>query len=463
MRYYDFEVIIMTFGQVINEYLSTYNASAKTLSSKCGVSASTFSRLRNTNDLIHMSDEQLLSFSKGIEAISGGEVKAADAELRLRATQNFSGEGVKIIPENLNMLISFLDINVSELAKALNFDASYLSRIRNGQRKPADPASFAEGVSRFAVKKCSDEGVKNQVYELIGAKSDNLQNDIEAWLCLGEVRKSDHIGSFLNTLNEFNLDEYIESIRFNDIKVPTLPFNVQTSKAYFGIKEMRRGELDFFKSAILSKSKDSVFMYSEMPMADMAEDMNFNKKWMMSVAMLLKKGVHINIIHNLDRPWDEIMLGLEAWIPIYMTGLVSPYYLKGANKGVFRHLNYVSGTAALSGECVEGKHSEGRYYLTRSREEVSHFRTLSNSLLAKASPLMEIYTAQNEEKFFDFLNSENGNYEEKSADAFKNIKINVCEGKWVSVSKDNFPHIHFLIFHPKLVDGIASFSAPINE
>lgn len=32
-----------------------------------------------------------------------------------------------------------------------------------------------------------------------------------------------------------------------------------------------------------------------------------------------EKGLHLNIIHNIDRPFEEMMLGLESWIPLYMT------------------------------------------------------------------------------------------------------------------------------------------------
>ena len=38
------------------------------------------------------------------------------------------------------------------------------------------------------------------------------------------------------------------------------------------------------------------------------------------MAMMLKKGLHLNQIHNLDRSFEDMMLGLESWIPMYMTG-----------------------------------------------------------------------------------------------------------------------------------------------
>ena len=57
------------------------------------------------------------------------------------------------------------------------------------------------------------------------------------------------------------------------------------------------------------------------------------------IAMCLKKGLHLNIIHNLDRPFNEMMLGLESWIPIYMTGQVSPFYYKNNNTNIYHHFN----------------------------------------------------------------------------------------------------------------------------
>ena len=90
--------------------------------------------------------------------------------------------------------------------------------------------------------------------------------------------------------------------------MPSLPFQLPVSRNYYGIEEMKQGELDFFKTTVLSKSLEDVFMCSDMPMADMAEDLDFGKKWMFGIAMMMKKGLHINIIHNIDRPFREMML-----------------------------------------------------------------------------------------------------------------------------------------------------------
>lgn len=169
---------------------------------------------------------------------------------------------------------------------------------------------------------------------------------------------------------------------------------------------MKQCELNFFKATALSRSREPIFLNSDMPMADMAEDVEFTKKWMFGIACCLKKGLHMNMIHNVDRPMNEMILGLEAWIPIYMTGQITPYYLKNLDTSIYHHLNYVSGAAALAGECINGHHDEGKYYLTNSRQEVAYYRNKANHILSKALPLMDIYTEESSERFYSFLSEE---------------------------------------------------------
>ena len=230
---------------------------------------------------------------------------------------------------------------------------------------------------------------------------------IQTWLLEGQAQNEDHISGFLTKLDEFDLNEYIKAIRFDELKLPpTIPFRLPTSKTYFGLHDMMESELDFLKATVLSKSLEPVIMYSDMPMGEMAKDPEFPKKWMFGMAMMLKKGLHLHQIHNLDRSFEDMMLGLESWIPMYMTGQVSPYYLKGVQNNVFMHFLKVSGTAALTGEAINGHHSDGKYYLAKSKDEVAYYQKRAHQLLKAASPLMQIYRAENTAAFDAFLHSD---------------------------------------------------------
>ena len=208
--------------------------------------------------------------------------------------------------------------------------------------------------------------------------------------------------SFLAKMDEFNIEEYIESLHFNDIKISSAPFYKSRTKNYTGLDAMREGELDFFKEVILSKSGEPVTMCNDMPLEGFANDPEYSKKWMMSIAFLLKKGLTVNMVHNLNRPSEELMMALEAWTPIYMSGLVNPYYLVG-NNSIYGHLHYTAGNVAMVGECIKSHHDRGHYYLTRNKEEVALLKEFNGYLLEKALPLMKIYRAENMEEFGQFL------------------------------------------------------------
>lgn len=72
------------------------------------------------------------------------------ADFELRSDRN------DIIDHSLKKLILqelVLDVNITELARFHNYDASYLSRIRSGQKRPADVQAFIDGISRFIVRR----------------------------------------------------------------------------------------------------------------------------------------------------------------------------------------------------------------------------------------------------------------------------------------------------------------------
>ena len=98
-----------------------------------------------------------------------------------------------------------------------------------------------------------------------------------------------------------------------------------------------------------------------------------------------------------------MMLGLESWIPIYMTGQVTPYYLREVNNSIYNHLNYVCGSAALTGECINGYHEQGKYYLTNNKDEVNYYKQKMTLLFKKANNLMTIYRKENKNEFKVFL------------------------------------------------------------
>lgn len=385
------------FKDVLNNYLNELKISSKELSLKSNISESVISRYRRGSRVPN--EEQILKLATAIYNIS--IVQNIDMYTKEIITETLLNSITKDdfdydnFSENLNELINILKININEMSRYITFDSSHISRIRYGKAKPSDPIEFSNKICNYIVTKYSTDS-KLKLLSILNCTNKDIEDNnklfllLHNWLTNNKTNKN-YINDFLNNLDDFNLNDYIKVIKFDELKVPNIPFYRVKTKNYYGIEEMKNGELDFFKGTVLSKTMEDIFMCSDMPMEDMAKDTDFGKKWMFAIAMSLKKGLHLNIIHNLNRPFNEMMLGLESWIPIYMTGQVSPYYFKDNKNNIYEQLNYVSGSCALTGECIKGNHNKGKYYLTGNSKEVEYYKEKARLLLKKANSLMDIY------------------------------------------------------------------------
>lgn len=402
----------MKFNEVLNEYLKELDCTAKKLSIESGLTSSVICRYRSGERTPIKNSEQLKKLTTALFNIAKekGKSKYTLDKIVNDFNSTFPNDDFDYttFSNNLNTLITSLNINTHEMSKYIVFDASHISRIRYGKARPSNPIEFSNKICTYIFNKYKSPDDINNLSAIIGCKKSDLANNkfyntLFAWLTSEATPVKSQVSDFLYNLDSFNLDDYIKVIKFDKLKVPSIPFYKAKSRHYYGLEEMKEGELNFFKATVLSKSKEDIFMCSDMPMEDMAEDTDFGKKWMFAIAMCLKKGHHLNIIHNVDRPFNEMMLGLESWIPIYMTGQISPYYLKDSRNNVYNHFNYVSGTVALTGECIKGYHNKGIYYLTTNKNEIRYYKEKSDLLLKKAKPLMEIYKENNIREYKLFL------------------------------------------------------------
>ena len=402
----------MKFKDVLNKYLEELECTPKKLSNESNLSESVICRYRNGERTPIKNGEQIKKLTTALFNIAQKNNKnkysLSKIESDFNSTLPSDNFDYTTFSNNLNTLITSLNININEMAKYIVFDASHISRIRYGKAKPSNPIDFSNKICSYIISKYKNQEDINNLSTIIRCKESELveskiSNTLFSWLTSETVQEKSQMSKFLYSLDSFNLDDYIKVIKFNELKIPNIPFYKVKNKNYYGIEEMKQGELNFFKGTVLSKSKEDIFMCSDMPMEDMAEDIEFGKKWMFAIAMCLKKGHHLNIIHNIDRPFNEMMLGLESWIPIYMTGQISPHYLKDYKNSIYNHLDYVSGNVALTGECIKGYHNKGMYYLTTNKTEIRYYKEKSNLLLKKAKPLMEIYRESNIKEYELFL------------------------------------------------------------
>ena len=400
----------MVFRERLNLYIEQTGIRQQELASASGLGNATISRYCSGEREPKEDSSQIRQLAKGLAALAAErEVSLTEGEILLELNRTVS-EGLEVDYDtfrgNLNQLLKALDIRGNELARALNYDPSHVSKILSGARRPGNIKAFIQDISLFIARRAAAAGETEGLLKITGAEpgeAENaaaLQRHLISWLGSNQsVRTDKPLARFLEKLDDFDLNEYLKAIRFDEIKVPQSPFHLPTKKTYYGIQKMMESELDFMRTTVLSRSMDDCILYSDMPLQEMADDPEFPAKWMFGMGMMLRKGLHLHIIHDVNRPFPEMMYGLEGNIPMYMTGLISPYYLASSQSGVFNHLLKVSGAAALEGSAIAGKQGSGKYVLYRSAEDVKHYRRRAKDLLEKAMPLMDIYRGDRKEEF----------------------------------------------------------------
>ena len=456
----------MNFSEELNQYMQLLKCSPKNLADASGLSTVLISRYLNGKRVPRIESNYFDKMVDGLFLLAQEKKKPLSKNVIKNTLKNSIISRFTYYDDfihNFNVLLTELKINISDLANAIGYDASFISRMRKKDRKPADLDNFINTVADYIVNHYTSQENIMHLSSVMQCSADDLLNTLRykkivlKWLTTSHANNTELVHSFLNKLDTFELDDYLGS-EFQKMKVPNMPILLKGSKTFYGISGRKQAEAEFLKTTLLSKSKGPIFFYSNLPIAELGKDEQFKKQWVLVVAMLLKKGLHLNMVHNVDRPIGEMLLGIENWLPLYMTGAISPYYYKDTSLPLFLISHCSSGSIALSGEYFNSKENGSKYYLTTKKEELNYAHEKSKHMLAKAKPLMKIFKEEDHSKLNEWMQKEDTSKIIKiESDKFKNIDFSICNNKWVMVHKKNASEIYFVIYQDKLRNAIETF------
>lgn len=238
----------MTFSEQLNEYLSILNCSAKELSQISGLSNSVISRYRSGERVPRPESEKLNQLCEGIYLLS--KEKAASKrtsasitpfskdEIYTAFTNTLKQPDNSQLCENFNYLLLASSVSLADLARFLNYDSSYLSRIRSGSRIPSDPEWFCSETARFIVLR-TPPADRIFIEKLTGQSIKDINDSatlcqlLSGWLLNTNTisPQINQMQSFLEKLDQFDLNNFIRSIRFDELKVPTMPIQLPGSRS----------------------------------------------------------------------------------------------------------------------------------------------------------------------------------------------------------------------------------------
>ena len=164
----------MKFNEVLNRYLKELDCTAKKLSIESGLTGSVICRYRSGERTPIKNSEQLKKLTTALFNIAKekGKSKYTLDKIVNDFNSTFPNDDFDYttFSNNLNTLITSLNINTHEMSKYIVFDASHISRIRYGKARPSNPIEFSNKICTYIFNRYKSPDDINNLSAIIGCK-----------------------------------------------------------------------------------------------------------------------------------------------------------------------------------------------------------------------------------------------------------------------------------------------------
>lgn len=405
----------MLFSAALNQYCEMLPCNAREIASACGISASALSRYRSGERTPTSSGKAMSRLTKGIAALLREydvNPLATDQDVLITLTSDQVQKDIAIsrFSHRMDVLMDIVDLRNADIADEVGVDPSYVSRVRHGQRMPQTRALFARACARVAADRCIESGLLDLLPSLEGISV----NDASAVLSAEDSRRalfelllSWLIGTQLVELETADIVQALELVSnfdyaplrrkllddsyWSDRIAAGSILAHDDSRFFYGLEGAREAELGFIDELLRSGDRGTVTIFSNLTTQALLSDEAFRNRHKAGFMRFLERGGRLEVIHDIQRPFSEVLTGLEYCLPIYMTGRAKAYYLDYAPSAALRFSVYVSEGCAFSGEEVEGEFNSRRCHLVKRPAEIAHYRRKVEAVRKLARPMFELY------------------------------------------------------------------------
>ena len=171
----------MSFCTVLENYIEIIGCTGKELSIETGISEVGISRYRQGIRTPRYNSAQYQALIKGLTILAQKKKTAAYNEKKMKndfeSVLYTEKTDFEVFRNNLNILISTFEISISNLAKYLSYDSSYISKIRSGVRKPQELDSFISNICRYMINYYNNADDKIKLAKLINCNINNTKQN----------------------------------------------------------------------------------------------------------------------------------------------------------------------------------------------------------------------------------------------------------------------------------------------
>ena len=297
--------------------------------------------------------------------------------------------------DRLDRAVTLLGLSNSQLAALLNIDVSLVSRYRSGIYSPHGNARLAEKLSDVLLNRAQRTGKAAEFAALCGTDAAQLDTDtVAAWLYdLSPAEYSAAMAQvLLRSLDEFTADN---SQPETAQEVPDTPETVY----YYGTGGLRSAVARFLADA--AKEGGELLLYSDEPTDWLVGDRAYFALWTSLMEKCVNSGVEIKIIHTIDRESAEANEAIRGWLPLYVSGMIEPFFFRKKRDPRFCH------TVLLrpGGACIHGAFpaasGESRWYeYITDQKRLDLMQKEFDSMLCASSQFLNVYNGATSEDYY---------------------------------------------------------------
>ena len=341
--------------------------------------------------------------------------------------------------------MSLTDISNAELSRRANVDPSLISRYRSGSRELKKDSEITRSICAILWKKIRKKERIEVLSGITGISPDTLSEEsLSSWLISEDADNAGEDASIEKLFSAF--DSYTSE---TGIALPKVTDAAPESllnddrNIYFGYAGLRNSVLRFLGNVCLKKEKE-LLLYSDQSMDWLTGDSAFRLKWASLMSGCVKNGTRIKIIHNIDRSLNEMNEAIISWLPLYMSGMIEPFYCDRSSSDRFSNTLFLCpGSFAIFGSHVRGVEDKGIYYYTEEKDELKVRNKELKKLLNIGRPLVKI-----EETETRGLSA--------NEPSFKNISISIGADE-VRIIRIIPPYLSFTFTHPMMIRSFKSY------
>lgn len=308
-------------------------------------------------------------------------------EVSLPRSKRLRAQHKKRFADRLDLAMTLLGVPNARVAAQLGVDVSLISRYRSGEASPRDNRLLADVLSEFLFRHAAVSGKKDELAALCGCPAESFTMDALAVWLFGSIEEvpADLARSLLRSVDAFTPGGA------DGGELPPIPLP-EPASCYWGAAGLQNAVVRFLSDA--AREGGELLLYSDEPMDWMTGNREFFALWARLMLECVRRGVHIKIIHNLDRSGREMVAAISGWFPLYISGMIEPYVFGKSKSGRFCHTVFLhKGHACIHGFFPTGA-GDGRWYDYFTDE--AHLSSLEReygAMLQDTVPFLRTYTA----------------------------------------------------------------------